>query len=127
MDTETKTDPLEILFTSDITRQRLADVLMKYIRINPQTLQVVYFDNELPNRTKILLYLLARRAMKLAGRVEGEGVRSAEIAEATGMNGNSIRPLLHHFEAEHLVSHTDNLFRVPLAQLGKVIAAVENR
>jgi predicted transcriptional regulator len=100
-------------------------VLLKYLRINPKTLHVMYFDNELPNRTKILLYFLARRAMKLAGRIESEGARAVEISEATGLNGNSVRPLLHHLEDAHLVSHTDNLFRVSLSQLSKVIAAIE--
>lgn len=124
---DTQTDPLDVLFTSDISRQRLADVLLKHMRIDPKTLHVVWVNDELIVKHQILLYLLARRAMRLTGRIEYEAARGSEIAEATNNKPNTVRPLLYHLEADGLVKHEDSYFHIPMKRVIDVIATLEAR
>lgn len=81
----------------DIDRELVGSLLRPYLRIERQTCEVVPLApwDAAPNEVRVLLYLLARRAMcALDLPVPRNGASPVEIERATGIPGGSVRPAL---------------------------------
>lgn len=104
-----ETDPLDKLFHSgtSVDRTLLAGLLDKRIRIYPEegAKGIVFEIKSFTARHKILLYLLARKAMKLRdpSSLEGEEASPKEIETDLGINGGTVRPALRQLADDHLV------------------------
>jgi hypothetical protein len=81
----------------EIDRELVATFLKPYLRIDGPTCGILPQEGwaEIPNEARVLLYLVARKAMvALNLPVPQEGASPQEIERATGIPGGSVRPAL---------------------------------
>ena len=91
----------------DLDRELVVTVLGPYLRIERTTGDVIPLApwDTVSTEQRVLLYLLARRAMLALGLpVPAAAAAPAEIERATGIAGGSVRPALKRLLKAHLVA-----------------------
>lgn len=118
------TDPLDKVFTSEkaVDNQLLADILSPYVRINIEDNTIWFNDegNALPIPTKLALFLVARKALKLRNQIETEGVSPADIIKDTQLKEGSVHPGLKSLKEASLIAIKEGKYFVPNHQLNKI-------
>lgn len=105
-----------LVSSKEINRGLVADLLEPFVRIDPDACEIVPTASwgRLSNESKSLIYLLARKAMVALDLPVGtEGATPQEIEKATGVLGNSLRPVLKRLLGQRLVSKADGRYYVP--------------
>ena len=90
----------------EIDRELVGTFLKPYLRIDGPTHGIIPQPawGEVPNEARVLLYLVARKAMiALNLGLPQEGASPAEIERATGIPGGSVRPALRRLLKARLV------------------------
>lgn len=92
-------DELENLFVSgkEIDKKMVGEILKPYLRIDKETCDIRPLSSwgEVKAYNKILLYLLARKAMKAHGLdLEEESASATEIIRNTGLKKGTVNPAL---------------------------------
>lgn len=90
----------------ELNRELTATILLPYLRIDRATGAVVPQPGwaAVSNDARILLYLVARKAMRALGlRLPQEAATPVEIERATGIPGGSVRPALRRLLKSRLV------------------------
>src|SRR5689334_8745126 len=90
----------------EIDRDLVASFLWPYLRIDGPTCGILPQAGwtEVPNEARVLLYLVARKAMIALGLpLPGEAASPMEIERATGIPGGSVRPALKRLLKGRLV------------------------
>lgn len=90
----------------EIDRELVATFLQPYLRIDGPTCGIIPMPawGEVPNEARVLLYLVARKAMHaLDLPIAAEGASPQEIERATGIPGGSVRPALKRLLKGRLV------------------------
>lgn len=90
----------------EMDRELVAEMLAPYVRLDKDTrgIRPTVRWNDLTNELKLLLYLVARKAMKaLDFPIEQEQATPSEIAQATGVAGGSMYPLLRELLRRRVV------------------------
>ena len=90
----------------EIDRELVATFLKPYLRIDGQTCTILPQAGwaEGPNEARVLLYLVARKAMRaLDLPIPHEAATPQEIERATGIPGGSVRPALRRLLKGRLV------------------------
>jgi hypothetical protein len=90
----------------EIDRELVGTFLKPYVRIDRETCAILPQPgwSEVPNEARVLLYLVARKAMRaLALPVPAEAASPLEIERATGIPGGSVRPALKRLLKARLV------------------------
>jgi hypothetical protein len=112
--------------TRELDRELVGSVLLPYLRIDRATCEIVPLPawEDAPNEVRVLLYLLARRAMR-ALNLDLPGARDAaspvEIERATGIPGGSVRPALKRLLKARIVAKQDGMgYIVPNYSMGRV-------
>ena len=108
----------------DLDRDLVAGLLAPYLRIDRSTCEVIPLApwDEAPNETRVLLYLLARRAMRaLSLPVKQDAASPVEIERATGIPGGSVRPALKRLlKARAVAKQTGTGYIVPNYAMNRV-------
>lgn len=95
-----------IVDAREIDRELVASFLAPYLRIDGASCAILPQPgwSEVPNEARVLLYLVARKAMAaLALPVPSEAASPSEIERATGIPGGSVRPALKRLLKARLV------------------------
>ncbi len=90
----------------EIDRELVATFLKPYLRIDGPTGGIIPMPawGEVPNEARVLLYLVARKAMRaLDLPLAAEGASPQEIERTTGIPGGSVRPALKRLLKARLV------------------------
>ena len=90
----------------EIDRELVATFLKPYLRIDGPTCGILPQAGwtEVPNEARVLLYLVARKAMReLDLPLPEEAATPLEIERATGIPGGSVRPALKRLLKARLV------------------------
>lgn len=107
----------ELLVSSkEINRGLVAELLQPFVRIDPEDCEIIPTPSwrRLSNESKSLIYLLARKAMTaLDLPIRVEGVTPQEIERATGVMGNSLRPVLKRLLEQRVVAKAEGRYYVP--------------
>ena len=115
----TMNDELESLLISgkEIDRKMVAEVLAPYLRIDKETLDIRPLGNwgEVKAYNKILLYLLARKAMKALGLgIEDESSSATEIMQKTGLKKGTVNPALRIlFDGRVVAQDKERRYSIP--------------
>ena len=104
-------DELEALVIGEkkLDRKLLADVLSPYVRLDKDTSNISPLEAWLGLGTdlKILVYLLARKAMILLRfNLEAERATASEIARDTNLRQDAVNPLLRKMYAEGILDRS---------------------
>lgn len=113
-----------LIDVSDFDREVVAAALYPFLRIDRSTGDLIPLSpwERAPNDARVLLYLLARRALgALALAPAGGGAAPAEIQRATGIPGGSVRPALQRLlRARVIVKQAEIGYIVPnYAEIGR--------
>lgn len=90
----------------EVDRDLVATFLKPYLRIDGRSCAIVPMPAwaEVPNEARVLLYLVARKAMSaLALPVGVEAASPLDVERATGIPGGSVRPALKKLLKARLV------------------------
>jgi hypothetical protein len=90
----------------EIDRELVATFLKPYLRIDGPTCGIIPLPawGDVPNEARVLLYLVARKAMRALNLPLGtEAATPQEIERATGIPGGSVRPALKRLLKARLV------------------------
>jgi DNA-binding MarR family transcriptional regulator len=104
-------DELEALVIGEkkLDRKLVADILSPYVRLDKNTLNISPLEAwlGLGNELKILIYLVARKAMVLLQfGLEAERATASEIAEDTNLKLVAVNRLLRNMYAEGLLDRS---------------------
>ena len=100
-------DPLrELLVDKDqLDRELLSKVLKDYLRIDQDshTVRFTVMSEELTVDDKIIIFLLARKAMMAMELSHSESSKPGEIEKATAIKGGTLRPKLKKMYDKRLI------------------------
>jgi len=119
-------DVLEALVVGEkkLDRKLVADILSPYVRLDKDADNIRPLEAWLGLGTdlKILVYLLARKAMVILGfGLEAEGAVASEIARDTQLKPDAVNPLLRKMHAEGILDRTkDRRYFVPNGSIERV-------
>ena len=94
---------------TEIDKKLVAEILSSFIRIDKNTCEIRPLGswNDLKATVKILVYLLARKAMiALELSIDDEAASTTEIINNTGMAGGTVRPRLRELLGERFLAQT---------------------
>lgn len=95
---ENKHEVLKKLFTddNDVNAEELFTLLEPFITINKASKKIVFLDKGhlQPLKNKIVLFLLAKKALFLLGEIESDKIKPREIIQETGLPRGSVLPTL---------------------------------
>lgn len=106
-------DELEKLLVNgkEIDRQLVANILKPFLQIDRDTASIIPQEpwQKLTNEARILLFLIARRAMKaLELSIEDEAAAPIEIEKETGIKGGTLRPTLKRLSDQKVISKSSH-------------------
>lgn len=117
---------LEDLLVSgdEINKDLVASILSPFIRVERETGSIIFQEGweRLSERNKVLVFLAARKGLKaLEILTQDEDVMPADIAEATGLVGGTVRSVLHRLTKQRLIDRKrDGGYCVPNWALQRV-------
>lgn len=121
------TDELEDLLVSgkELDRKLVAEILSPYLKIDKETCNIrpLSIWNDVKTYIKILLFLIARKAMKALGLdLLEEAVSPVEIIRSTGLKAGTVHPglklLLEHYRV--VEQNADGKYYIPNHAIEKV-------
>lgn len=107
-------DPLDSLFVKgdEVNRELLRDVLVQFVRLDERgrifPLSAFY---QQPNKNKVLILLLARKALSLKTGSE-ESISPSELGKLIDIPDGSLRPLLRLLADEKVVDDENSRYKV---------------
>ncbi len=108
----------------ELDRELVGTLLHPYLRIDRASGEVIPLPawDAMPTEARVLLYLLARRAMRALDLPVGRDAASpVEIERATGIPGGSVRPALKRLLKARAVAKQDGIgYIVPNYALSRV-------
>jgi len=122
-------DELDTLVVDEdmyIDKGILANVLKDYLRItkSAQIIPEALFY-ELNNEKKVILYLLARKVMKIKGIVEVEGVGPSQISKDIGLPVGSVKTVTYKI-GKTLLKSEGGSYIVPNYNLKRVTELIKS-
>ena len=101
----------------DLDKELVAEVLSPYLRLDKDACSIRPLGpwNELNAKEKILLYLIARKAMVALGFDLGkEGATPNEVIQDTGLKKGTVHPVLRDLLTDRMVDQSkDKRYSVP--------------
>lgn len=123
-------DDLESLLVDgkELNKKLVVEILSPYLKIDRNTREIIPISlwSELKTNTKILLYLMARKAMIALGlSLPEEAASSTEIIQNTGMKKGTVNPALRVLFGDGIVAQTNSQkYYVPNHAIERVKAMV---
>lgn len=127
------TNQLDDLFINgkELDQGLVAKILAPFLRIDRDSCGIIPTERwlKLNNELKIILFLVARKVMKLRDLpIDNEGATPAEIETETGIKGGSIRPKLRGLFEDKTINRTEDArYFVPNYSLTKIKTMIETR
>ena len=112
-------DKLEALVVSEreLDRELVADILSPFVRLDKDACDIRPLEAWLGLRTdlRILVYLLARKAMVALGfGLEAEGATASEVAHDMNLKQGTVNPVLRKMRSERTLDRAkDRRYFVP--------------
>lgn len=121
---------LDSLFVSgkEVDESLLAKILSPFLKIDQDSCSIVPDARwlKVSNELKIILFLVARKAMKVRGLpIHNEGATPSEIGDEIGLKGGSVRPILKSLLERKIFNRAgDRRYFVPNYSLAKISSMV---
>src|SRR3972149_8222303 len=112
-------DPLDVLFEEEkvdekMIKQIIGEILVNYVRLSQDggIFPLPEFDN-LNRFQKLLIYLLAKKALYVRQLVVNELTPPSEIRKNTGLPMGTVNPSLRQLERDRLVKSDLGRYKIP--------------
>lgn len=106
-----------VISGKELNKKLVAEVLSPYLRLDKDVCGIRPLGswNELNANEKILLYLIARKAMRAVGFALGEeGATANEVIHETGLKKGTVYPALRNLLNDRMVDQSkDKRYSVP--------------
>jgi len=119
-------DPLDVLFEEEkvdekMIKQIIGEILVNYVRLSQDggIFPLPEFDN-LNRFQKLLIYLLAKKALYVRQLVVNELTPPSEIRKNTGLPMGTVNPSLRQLERDRLVKSDLGRYKIPNYALNKI-------
>lgn len=125
-------DPLQSLVVDaqDVDRGRLADLLQERARVDPKQGVIRFLPGVQERATiaqRIIIALLGRKALSLLDESHADGLTPAELSEATGVRGGSLRPSLKRLADDGVATKNgDSRYTIPVHAFERAVEMLEN-
>ena len=120
----TMDDPLDKIFTSDreVDLKVLSEILFPFVKINSEDFTIFFTDsgNKLPINKKLIIFLLAKKALCIKGKVKVESVTPNDIIDQTDLKSGSVHPGLKQLRDRNLAIVKDGRYFIPNYQINEV-------
>lgn len=117
-------EPFEKIFTDQkaVDPKELTAILESFVRINSETLEIFFTDEgyKLTVPQRIILFLLAKKVLKIAEKIEREETAPKEIFDATKIKKGSIDPAVKQLREKGWIIHLGTGYLVPNYQISKL-------
>lgn len=114
----------EKIFTDQkaVDPEELCAILEPFVRINRETLEIFFTDegHSLTVPKRIVLFLLAKKVLRITGKVEREEMAPKEIFDATKIKKGSIDPAIKQLRDRGWIIRLGKGYLVPGYQLPKL-------
>ncbi len=124
-------DPLDKLFTSDkeVDTELLSGILLPYIQINSEDYTIFFTDsgNNLPINSRIIIFLLARKALYIKGKIDSEAINPKDIIDQTQLKEGSVQPGLKKLKEGKFIIGKDGKYFVPNYAINKVKNLIQEK
>lgn len=124
-------DPLDKLFTSDkeVDPELLSGILLPYIQINSEDYTIFFTDsgNNLPINSRIIIFLLARKALYIKGKIDSEAITPKDIIDQTQLKEGSVQPGLKKLKEGKFIISKDGKYFVPNYAINKAKDLVQEK
>lgn len=100
----------------EMDQQLVASILKPFLRIDKDSAGIIPQEpwQKLTNEARVLLFLIARRAMKaLELPIEDETAGPIDIEKEIGIKGGSLRPILKRLSGQRILSKSHGRYFVP--------------
>lgn len=115
---------LKQLFTNenDINTDELFKLLSPYIKINQESKNIIFLDStsKHPLKNKLILFLLAKKAIFLLKELKTDRVRNTDIIKETGIPKGSVNPTLKLLKDNSLISSDKEGYYITSYQISKI-------
>lgn len=103
----------------EVNETLLTETLVDYIRIGDESGNLVPQNayEELTNREKVIVVLLAQHALEGLDMTDQEWWSPTEIAEKSGIKKNSVYPAVRELDDADVVKNDDGAYRIPTHSL----------
>ena len=124
-------DPLMALVvdTRQISREKLAEMLKGKVLLDLQT-ETFLLQPEAKARSSarqaVLLSLLARKALSLLKEGLVDALSPKDLADLTGLKGNTIRPVVRRLSSEGLIVRRQEGYTIHGSALGRIAIALHD-
>lgn len=119
-----------VISGKEIDQSLVTEILAPYLRLDKDTCSIrptAEWDS-FSNKAKVMLYLIARKAMKaLDFALESEEASPSDIAKETGMKRGSVFPTVRELSADRLIEQTRKLggYLVPNHALQRIRSMIQ--
>lgn len=107
----------------ELNRELLYTTLSPFICISKTSNKIIPTENysELSEKNKILVFLLAKKAMKILNLgVEKESANPTEVSQNTGVKYGTVKPTLSYLARENILAKNSTGYYVPNYNLIKM-------
>lgn len=115
---------IEDLYSDAGSYDQEAVLLMLKDKINFTEEHEIVFSIDpakLKAREAILLYVLAKKVLKLNQRIDDEAFTSAEITDKTKLNNNTVRGTISRLKNEKLIIPSGSGYEIPAFKVAEVL------
>jgi hypothetical protein len=82
---------------------------------------------KLKAREVILLYALAKKALKVNQKIDDETFTSAEVTDKTKLNSNTVRGRMSELKDEKLLTLSGSRYEIPAFKVAEVLGLLEGK
>lgn len=109
-------DPLDDLFVNEnetLSNETIKEILIEHVQLTPEgKMFLLPAFNKLTNEKKMLVLLLAKKALKIKKNLE-EGLTPKELQEVSGLGTGTVSPTLTTLFEKRFVTKVDGKYLIP--------------
>jgi hypothetical protein len=122
--TDSESDPLDEIFvdSEDMDRELIANILRLYVQIGDEAGQLYPTDEyaELKAEAKVLIALVARRAMAERDVVDSAVLSVSDLSSLSNVKEGTVKPNVRSLAEEGLIRDDDDGYSVAAPQLHRI-------
>jgi len=97
----------DLIVKSSKEAERILYIVLKdYVRFDEETKDIIFLEkfNELLEKKKVLLMLLAYKALEILGWIENSDLSPKDVSEKTGVNYNTTKVILNKLSKDKIIT-----------------------
>jgi len=114
----------DLVIKSSKEAERILYIVLKdYVRFDEETKDIIFLEKfyELSEKEKVLLMLLAYKALEILGWVEGSSLSPKEVSDKTGVNYNTTKDFLNKLSKDKIITKVGRgKYRIDVSRLRNI-------